>query len=50
MCIGDRKYCKNRVQHILCAAAVAFENKQPRFRDMFLNKAAAWMVMWAGAK
>lgn len=50
MCIGDRKYCKKRVQQALCDAAMYNTNYLFIARDLATTRAAAWMVMWAGAK
>lgn len=51
MCVGDKAYCKRKVQNALCAAARSVETMQPDvFRETFLNHAAAWMVMYASAK
>lgn len=45
----SKKQCRRKVQHNLMCAAIAHLNYQTTWEDMWLRKAAAWMVMWSEA-
>lgn len=50
MCIADRKYCKRRARKFLKDALRNAENYHFALRELNLDLAAAWMVMYASAK